>query len=228
MFMRFPFLVSLFCLAAGLSLQAAPHKGMPEPPEGFVALFDGRTLDGWFTSAPNTQKIWSADAEAGVLGREIKHGYIWTEGLFEDFVLMLEFKMSYNCNSGVFFRTDPANPVQGGFEIQILDTPREKQPGKHDIGALYDAQAASANTLRDRGEWNSMKLHVEGDRIRVWINGRMVNDVDLGQWKTPEKNPDGSKNKFKTALNALPKIGHIGFQDHGHNVYYRNIFLKKL
>ena len=47
-------------------------------------------------------------------------------------------------------------------------------------------------------------------------------------WDTPNKNPDGSKNKFKTALKDLPQIGHIGFQDHGHNVWYRKIAIKAL
>ena len=41
-------------------------------------------------------------------------------------------------------------------------------------------------------------------------------------------NPDGTENKFKTALNDLPKTGHIGFQDHGHNVWFRNIYIKEL
>ena len=60
------------------------------------------------------------------------------------------------------------------------------------------------------------------------MNGQRVQDLNLDDWKTPEKNPDGSKNKFKTALKDLPRTGHIGFQDHGHDVWYRNIRLKKL
>ncbi len=214
--------ISLTAVTAALSAQPA------SPPEGFVSLFDGNSLDGWFTVPGNTQDTWKINEAEGTLGRDLQQGYIWTVGTYSDFILELEFKLSWRCNSGLFFRTNPADPVQGGFEIQIHDIKEGELPGKHGIGALYDAQAATANTLKKRGEWNRLRLHVEGDMVKVWINDTMVNDIDLSRWTTAEQNPDGSKNKFKAALSELPKIGHIGFQDHGHNVWYRNIFLKEL
>jgi len=64
--------------------------------------------------------------------------------------------------------------------------------------------------------------------ITVTINGTQVQDINVDDWDMPNKNPDGSKNKFKTALKDLPRVGHIGFQDHGHNVWYRKISIKKL
>lgn len=222
-----PVLFLLALVVSASCLLAAPQKKGVTPPEGFRALFDGKSLEGWFTVPENRQQIWKVDEE-GSLSRDLDGPYIWTVGLYSDFILDLEFKLSWNCNSGIFFRTDPGDPVQGGFEIQILDTPQGEAPGKHDIGALYDAQAASSNPLKKRGEWNHLRLHVEGSLVKVWINETLVNDIDLSQWTTPEKNPDGTKNKFKTALSELPGIGHIGFQDHGHNVWYRNIFIKEL
>lgn len=231
--MRPPPCISLFWLITAASLAAsavakdATSAASPEPPEGYVALFDGKTLDGWFWEPEEPQRIWHADGEEGTLGRELRGGYIWTEAAYGDFDLLLDFKLTPGCNSGVFFRADPENPVQGGFEIQVLDS-RKETLGKHDMGALYDASAATSNSLRKVREWNSLRLRVEGERVQVWVNGEQVNDVDLSLWTTANQNPDGTPNKFDTALSEMAKTGHIGFQDHGHNVWYRNIFLKEL
>ena len=55
------------------------------------------------------------------------------------------------------------------------------------------------------------------------VNGKKVIDVSIEDWKEPKKNPDGSKNKFKTALKDLPRIGNLGLQYHGQPVWFRNI-----
>ena len=60
------------------------------------------------------------------------------------------------------------------------------------------------------------------------INGEKITEMDLDQWTQPGQNPDGSKNKFRTALKDFKREGHIGFQDHGANVWYRNIRIKPL
>ncbi|MDA0348210.1 MAG: DUF1080 domain-containing protein [Verrucomicrobia bacterium] len=223
----------LFILAIGtfsIGLQAAHHaskSAADKVPDGFVALFDGKSTDGWFTQPNGPQSVWKADPETGVLSRSLQNGYIWTERTYGDFILDLEYKLSRSCNSGVFFRTDPVNPVQGGFEIQLRD-PQGQDWGKNDHGAIYDAVAPTSKPAGKLGEWDKLRIRVKGDIVRVWVNGTKVSEADLSNWTTPEMNPDGSKNKFKTALNDLPKTGHIGFQDHGHNVSFRNIFLKEL
>ena len=193
--------------------------------DGFVDLFNGKDLSGWFVQ-PENPKVWNVQ-KGGVLARHVQSNYIWTKETFGDFIIEMEFKVSPGCNSGLFFRTDPNNPVQGGFEMQIMDS-FGKDPDKHDCGALYDAREPSVNAVKKAGEWNTLRLEVKGPKIICDINGQRVQDLNLDDWKTPEKNPDGSKNKFKTALKDLPRTGHIGFQDHGHDVWYRNIRLKKL
>jgi hypothetical protein len=211
-------------------LQGAHHANKPAKltvPDGFIALFDGKSTDGWTTQPTGPQTVWKADPKTGVLSRSLQNGYIWTEKTYGDFILDLEYKLSKRCNSGVFFRTDPKNPVQGGFEIQLLD-PQGQDWGKNDHGAIYDAVAPTSKPAGKVGDWDKLRIRVKGDVIRVWVNGTKVSEADLSKWTTAQMNPDGTKNKFKTALNDLPKTGHIGFQDHGHNVSFRNIFLKEL
>ena len=187
-----------------------------------VKLFDGSNLDHW-----NYKKDgWKI--EDGAMALQNKGGYIWTKKTYGDFVLDLEVKMSKGCNSGIFIRTNPKNAVQGGFEIQVLDSYGKKNPGKHDFTALYDAKAPSKNVCKAPGEWNHVTITAKGPMYTVVANGEKVLEATLDDWDTPNKNPDGSKNKFKTALKDLPRTGHIGFQDHGHPVWYRNITIKPL
>ena len=189
-----------------------------------ISLFNGRDLSNW---TPKKDGAW--EVRDGFLQPSAKPGgYIWADGSYENFELKLEFKMSKRCNSGVFFRTDPNNPVQGGFEIQILDSHGKAKVGKHDCGALYDAQSPSSNPTMPAGEWNQMKLTVNGASVKVVLNGKQVVDADLDQWTTPRKNPDGSRNKFRTALKDLPRTGSIGLQYHGQPVWFKNLKLKKL
>ncbi|TVQ00729.1 MAG: DUF1080 domain-containing protein [Planctomycetaceae bacterium] len=192
-------------------------------PSGYQTLFDGSSLDAW--TFP--EGSWGIDDD-GQLGLAKGGGYIWTDQTHGDFILDLEFKVSAGCNSGVFFRTDPSNPVQGGFEIQLMDTAGKDPAGKHDCGALYDAAAPLSNPMRAAGEWNRMVLTCDGPLVQVILNGQVIQDVNLDRWDTAGRNPDGSGNKFTTALKDLPRTGKIGFQDYGNPIWFRNIRIKPL
>jgi len=188
-----------------------------------VSLFDGKTLDGW-NGKPNG---WYVDDE-GHLARRQKSGYLWTEDTYGDFELSAEFKMGEGCNSGIFFRTNPENPVQGGFEIQVFDSFGREEIGTHDSGAFYDALVPRINAAKPAGEWNHCVIRAEGSMVWVTLNGEQVIEADLNDWTQGNKNPDGSRNKFKTALKDLPRVGHIGLQDHGKPVWFRNIRVEPL
>lgn len=193
--------------------------------EGFVNLFNGKNLDGWHVE-PANPAVWNA--AKGELARHPQSNYIWTNDSYGDFILELEFKVSPGCNSGLFFRTNPVDPVQAGFEIQIMDSFGKEKPDKHDCGAFYDGKEPAVNAVKKAGEWNTLRLEVKGSHIVCSINDQKVQDLNLDDWSKPELNPDGTKNKYKTALKDRPRTGLIGFQDHGHDVWYRNIRLKKL
>lgn len=185
-------------------------------------LFDGTDLDNWQDSSGEPGTRWVI--EDHVLARTTKAGMIWTRERFGDFVLDLEFKTEGN--SGIFFRTDDVkNPVQTGIEIQVYN--RVDKPTTHSCGAVYDALAPSKEMTRD-GQWNHITITARDNKIGIVLNGEQIIDMDLDRWTEPQKNPDGSKNKFRTAMKDFKREGHIGFQEHGASVWFRNVRIRSL
>ena len=183
-------------------------------------LFGGKPINLLSPKQISLNKNWTL--KKGILTpSETPGGIIWSKSKFGDFTVSLEYKTSEKANSGLFFRTDPKNAVQGGFEIQIASP--GLYSGKHIVGSLYDAKEPTIAAGKPDGEWNTMELTCKGPSIKAKVNGKKVIDVNIDNWKEPNKNPDGSKNKFKTALKDLPRTGHLGLQYHGQMVWYRNI-----
>ena len=207
------FAVALVAFAA----DEAPNADKGKP------LFNGTDFTGWQTAdGKPVPKGWVV--KDGAMTREAKAGDIWTKERYGDFVLELEFKTEGN--SGVFFRTDnPKDNVQTGIEVQV-DVARGK-PDKHSVGAIYDLVVPTKENAK-KDDWNKMEITAKGNMISVVINGEKVAEMDLDQWTEGGKNPDGSKNKYKTALKDFKREGHIGVQEHGSNVSYRNIRIKPL
>ena len=225
-------IVSAFALALSI---LNSHAGQRE------ILFNGSNLRAWEyrpgswvldSDGSMTCKMEKVKAKNGKV-RVRGMGYIWTKKEYGDFELNLSYKLSEGANSGVFYRTDKDNPVHGGFEIQLMDNEGfQKTHGKKDAkklnGSFYDAKAPSSDPAKPVGEWNTFKLTCKGSSIRLSINGVQVFDVNVDQWHTAGLNPDGTKNKFKTALKDLPRTGRIGLQNHGQVVWFKDISIKKL
>jgi hypothetical protein len=186
-------------------------------------LFNGKDLSGWQNAGGGAPGAgWAV--EDGAMVRKNQAGDIWTKERFGNFVLDLEFNTKGN--SGVFIRTDkPRDNVQTGIEIQV-DRPA-KTPGKHSCGAVYDALAPTKEASKP-DQWNRMTVTAAGGKLAIAVNGEKIVDMDLDQWKDAGKNPDGTKNKFRTALKDFNRDGHIGLQDHGAEVRYRNIKIQTL
>ncbi len=223
----------LFCFLAGTVVAA----GGAEP----EVLFDGTSTDQWEFA----EGSWVIDSDGSLTCRmeEVKQkdgsvrvkgmGYVWTRQDYEDFELTLSYKLSEAANSGVFFRTDPNNPVQGGFEIQLIDDAgfqkaRGKKDPKNLNGSFYDCQARIADPAKPVGSWNQLRLVCEGPNVRIEINGTLVNEFNVDRWDLPRKNPDGTANKFAKALKDLPRAGRIGFQNHGQVVWFKDVSIKPL
>lgn len=192
---------------------------------GWIVLFDGTDLNAWQEPSAKRWKIVD-----GVLTWEKGCGNLWTKEQFGDFILELEAKCAKDTNSGVFLRSPQGekNWLQGSIEIQVLGSFGKEKPGKHDMGSIYDCLAPSVAAEKPLGEWNTMQIDFRGNKLKVTLNGQRIIDADLDQWTTAGKNPDGTPNKFTTAYKDMAKRGHLGLQDHGQPVWYRNVRVKPL
>jgi len=192
--------------------------------DGWILLFDGKTLDGWKT---NDLKPSKTPVEDGCLNPHKCGGYMLIhEREWSNFVLAVDFKISKGCNSGIFFRVFPLTPppkksvAYNGLEMQILDS---TEAGYHDTGAIYDLVKCAKNAMKPVGEWNSTVIFCRDNRISIVLNGERVTEMDLDEWTEPNKRPDGTDHKFATAWKDHPRHGYIGLQDHGHPVWFKNI-----
>jgi hypothetical protein len=200
-----------------------------EKQEGWVLLFDGKTLAGWKTSSEQPSK---RPLEEGAINPHKSGGYMMIhEQVWDNFRLALDFKISPRCNSGIFIRTFPLTPRPGkdvgfnGLEVAIDDT---TTAGFVDTGALYDLVKPSKNAMKPVGDWNHIEITCDRNLIEVTLNGDKVTRMDLDQWTKPNLRPDGTPHKFDIAYKDHPRNGYIGLQDHGSDCWYKNIKLLPL
>jgi type 1 glutamine amidotransferase len=212
-------------LHAPAAAPAPEPSGLKPDAEGWITLFDGKNLGAWQKPAADKWKVVD-----GVLTWEKGCGSLWTKDKFGDFIVDLEFKCAKGTNSGVFLRSveGEKNWLQGSFEIQIAAPPGDGKANKHSTGALYDCLAPSVFADKPAGEWNHMVITFKGNSLKIVLNDKPIIDANLDDWKDAGMNPDGSKNKFKTAYKDMGKVGYLGLQDHGAPVWYRNVKVKPL
>lgn len=208
-------------LLFGLVLSALLAADEP----GFRPLFDGKSPTGWILCdrAPLPASFVQQD---GLNPHGTGSYLVVHEQPVGDFVLDFDYKLTRGCNSGVFLRvSDLKDPVYTGIEVALDDT---TGVGMHDPGALYDLVAPNKNAQKPAGEWNHMTITADGPRISVVLNGNQVSTINLDEWNQPGKRPDGSSHKFtNVAIGKLPRRGHLGFQDHGNDCWFRNVRIKK-
>ena len=156
-------------------------------------------------------------------------GFLWTKKKFSDFSLRLDYKLSEGANSGIFYRSNPKDPVQEGFEIQLMDNEGFQKKAKKILpprklnASFYDGVAPKGEFSNPVGRWNQAELICKGPQVSFSLNGQLAFSINLDDWKKAGQNPDGTTNKFKTALKDLPRTGYIGFQNHGQVVWFRSI-----
>lgn len=194
-----------------------------EKQQGWRLLFNGQDHTGWKTN--NGREITSK-IEDGCLQSFKNGGYVLMhEDQFGDFILKCDVKMSENCNSGIFFRVSkPLDPVYTGFEAQVLES---EGTGVHDFGAIYDLVPPTHNPSKPAGEWNQVQVVCRGPLIVISVNGDVVSMMNVDDWDEKGKRPDGTPHKFRT-ISELARQGYLGFQDHGHPCWYKNVKILEL
>jgi hypothetical protein len=223
-------MVAVAVLSLASATSAADNElSDAEKKDGWILLFNGRTLDGWMTSS---EKPSRTPVEDGCINPHKCGGYMMIhEKMWEDFTVKFDFKISPKCNSGVFVRTYSLKPRPGkdvgfnGIEVAIDDT---RTAGFHDTGALYDLVKPTKNAMKPAGEWNQMAITCLKNTITVELNGETVVKADLDQFDKPYTRPDGSRHKFDVAYKDHPRKGYVGFQDHGSPCWFKNVKLKQL
>jgi 3-keto-disaccharide hydrolase len=189
--------------------------------EGFVALFDGKTLDGWQGGKDGYEIV-----DGAIVCKEKGGGNLYTAKEYADFHLKFEFKLTPGANNGIGIRTPlEGDPAFVGMEIQVLDDSSEhyrniKEWQHH--GSVYGVVPAKTGHQKPVGEWNSEEIIVHGKQVKVILNGETIVDADVEKAGTP-KTLDG---RDHPGLNR--DKGYIGFCGHGAHVEYRNLRLQEL
>jgi hypothetical protein len=229
----------LLAFAPGVFAADEPAKQeLNVPPKGFVALFNGKDLSGWKGLVLNprsrptlTEAEWPVRQKRAD-DRMNKHwhvvdGVLMFDGAqfnmadnictvkdYKNFELLVDWKIEKGGDTGVYLRGSP--------QVQIWDP---DNPKEHKNGAEKGSGALWNNSKHERfplvradnpiGEWNTFHIRMVGDRVSVWLNGKLVTDnvVMENYW-------DRSKPMYAS--------GSIELQNHNHPLYFRNIFVKEL
>jgi hypothetical protein len=197
-------------LLGGIRYAAGQANADCRPEVGYTVLYNGSTT-GWSQAGPggftNTDGTLTSTGGLGLLWYSAKQ--------FTNYSLKLDWKLAGDDNSGVFLgfppSDDPWSAVNNGYEVQIDATDADDRT----TGAVYTFQAADLAArdaaLNPPGEWNTYELLVEGERLRVFLNGVQIND-------------------FTNADPARSLAGHIGLQNHGDGdeAAFRNVRIKEI
>lgn len=215
--------VALFGLGLPVECRAADNV----PPDGFIALFNGKDLTGWkglVASPPvrakmSPEQLAEAQAKAdekmrahwkvedGVLVFDGKGDNLCTVKDYGDFELLVDWKILPKGDSGIYLRGTP--------QVQIWD----HNSNPVGSGGLYNNQKHPSKPLQCAdnpiGQWNTFRIKMIGENVTVWLNGKLVVDnvVMENYWERDK---------------PIYPTGPIELQNHGNTLYFKNIFLREI
>lgn len=217
--MNSPLLVTLAALLlaavdTGAQSPAAPKADV----DGFTALFpkDG-VPEGWLVRAWNDVKDPPAEptkwiVEKGVLqGGEPRGSWLISEKEYSDFTLQFEFKLGERGNSGCALRVPMrGDPAFDGIELQMADFRYNPEAKDSELtGGIYRAIAPMKQVYKPT-EWNKYQITLKGSRMKVVLNGELIQDLNLDEHNEVVTRHDG---KLAPPIKDRPRKGHIGFQE---------------
>ena len=229
---------TILFISISINMAQAQHNSLSqqEKQEGWTLLFDGQSTVNWrsYNGDQFPDSGWVVENGALIVESDGGGGDIITKNKYGNFVLELEWKADKGANSGLFYRA-MEQPTQAIYwsapEFQILDN--ENHPdanrgknGNRKSASLYDLIPAQPQNAKPFGEWNSAKIVADGATIEHWQNGEKVVEYELwtNEWYEMIRNSKFLEHpEFGDA-----REGHIGIQDHGDRVSFRNIKIKAL
>jgi hypothetical protein len=184
--------------------------------ESFVDLFphDG-TPEGWSVREWNdltkvvTQAAWTV--KDGILRSDQRRGaWLISDKEYSDFVLEFQIKLGEQGNSGVALRSPMyGDPAFDGMEMQVADYRYNTSAKDSELtGGIYRAIAPTKQVYRPT-EWNTFRIELRGDHLKVTANGDVIHDLDLSKQEQAVKRHD---NSAAPPVKDRPRRGHIGFQ----------------
>ena len=158
-------------------------KELPRKAGKTVSLFNGKDLTGW--ELFGSMRV-SVDNEGNLVtqnGEDLQYGYLGTREYYKDFDLTVEFKQESNGNSGLFFHSF----VHGGYESNVVNGWQcEVAPKGNDTGGIYESYGRGwlvqipdeKEEIIKEGEWNTLRLRVEGNKVQTWLNGEAMIEIN--------------------------------------------------
>jgi hypothetical protein len=221
---------TIFLRATATSLAllfTAMTRTQADPPDrvsssNWRPLFDGRSLDGWEHVGPGKFVV-----EDGLLRTQDGMGLLWySREKFGNCVIRVVYRTgTERSNSGVYIRIaekpkDEWYAVHHGFEVQIMDYGRQERR----TGSIYTFSKAAARPARS-GEWNTLEITLEGNRILTTINGVPVSEFDSSGLQPQAADTTGEGDP---ARGPRPESGYIGLQNHDKNsvVFFKEVSVR--
>ena len=237
--------ITLTVSASGLARDAesvSNSLSAQEKKEGWKLLFDGKTTTGWRGAYKTSFPDRGWEVRDGMLivqpssgGEAANGGDIVTVGEYSNFDLKVDFKLTEGANSGIkYFVTEQQPQTPGsaiGLEYQLLDDARHPDAklginGNRTLASLYDLIPATNKKPNPVGEWNHARIVVRGRHVEHWLNGVKVLEYERGGKEFLAHKAE-SKFKDRKDFGEAAK-GHILLQDHGNQVFFRNIKIRVL
>ncbi len=241
-------LKSLFALAALSCLVFAPgcastdHGAGSKPAyntlssaekaAGWKLLFDGQKIAGWhmFKKTTFPEKGWDINDNSFHHINKGGGGDIVSDATFENFDLRWEWKVAEGANSGLKYFVSEERKVLLGHEYQLIDDDRHedahKAEGKRATAAFYDVLKPTGAKPKPAGQWNRSGILVRGNHVEHWLNGDKVLEYELG---SDVVKAAVAQSKFSKVENFGSRVQcHLLLQDHGDEIWFRNMKLLEL
>ena len=190
---------------------AAPAAGQGDPEKGFAPLFNGQNLDGW------EEADGFVIDDGTILTRGAKAGDLYTEAEYGNYVLRFDYMLSPVGNSGVFVRAEPGQPLETGFEVQLLAPWTPYRDDLHCTGSLYGYVPVTSRPDETTEVWHSMEIVLDRNTVIVSVDGKVAT------WARTDE---------VESLSEKPLSGRVGLQgnhsDPNQWVRFRNVRIKDL